>query len=520
MIAAALSALLLASAKGAVAVAAVLAVRAVFGRRLPPRWIVALWLIVAARLLLPVGPASAWSLFGGETLTGVSRLGPWIGSAATAGRTGPADADQATSGAGSAALLRRVAHRAGEILSPSPAVAGPLALLWAAGALVLLAREMRDRRRLAGLRAGARPIDDPAALRHLDGCRRALGLRRDVELAESAGVAGAALCPGGPGTPALVLLAPGAASRLAPARLRHVLLHELAHLAHGDLAARRIARALCALHWFNPLVHLAARTLAADQEVAADARAMAALGRAERGDYGATLLALLPRSPAPARAAPVAFSTTRRQLHRRLAMIAGFRHRRRGPALAFAAAALPLLAAVLLTDGAAAGTARQDAPGAQAAQAAATPPEPAGDALGLQARALDEIRSIGRAMFAWSEDHPGPTAFAAQGEDAPFDWSRCPAIAHRELAALLVPRYAETLPEVDPWGRPYDLCLDREGSASTYRIGVRTAGSDKRVDDGSYLGGPFTPDRTTEDVVWIDGFFVRWPEKDAEPPVL
>jgi len=516
VIAAAVSALLTASAKGAVAILVVLAVRAVVGRRLPPRWGVALWLVVAVRLVLPVGPASGWSLFGGEALAGVSRLGPWIGTEGAADRTGSdAAAAESAAEAGPAALLRRAGRRTAELLNPSPAAARPLALLWAAGALLVLVRDARDRRRLVRLRALARPVGDPRALAQLDACRRAVGLGRGVELAESAAVDGPALCPGGEGKPALVLLPVGAGAGLGTARLRHVLLHELAHLAHRDLAARRAARFLCALHWFNPLVHLAARALAADQEVAADARAMSALGRAELVGYGETLLALLSRSPAPAHAAPVGFSTTRKQLHRRIAMIASFRPRRRGPALALAAIAFVVTAAVLLTDGAAAGPAGGAAPDGPSTPRAAGGDAP--DTSDPQVQALLDMRTIGVAMFAWLGDHVAAGSPADHEDDAPFDWSRCPSISHAELTALLVPRYAEELPEADPWGRPYELCFDREASTPAYRIGIRSAGSDGRFAGDTYVGGPFDPERTAEDLVWIDGFFVRWPEETAEP---
>lgn len=501
MIAAALYSLFVASAKGAVAALAVLALRAAAGRRLPPRWSVALWSIVAVRLVLPVGPSSEWSLFGGEELAGATRLGPWIGADGPTGAV-PVGTGGGAAETGAAYRLGRLAERAGAALRPSSESAGALAILWAAGVLVVASRGARGRRRLADLRSRARPVTHPGALRVFSTCRRALGLRDRVALAESPDLAGPALCPGGPGTVALVLLPPGDAERLALARLRHILLHELAHLAHGDLTVRRLAAALCAIHWFNPLVHLAARTLAADQEIAADARAVRALGRGARGDYAGTLLALLPRTPAAVHSAPAAFTTNRRHLHRRIAMIASFRPRR--GATAAAALAFALISTLLLTDSAPAG------PGT------APPVAPESDALELQIRAVDDIRTLGRALWAWSEDHPGESAWSDREADAPFEWSSCPAIGHDELTALLVPRYAEALPEVDPWGRPYDLCLDREGSESSYRLGVRSAGSDGRV-DGRYVGGPFIPDRTTEDLVWIDGYFVRWPEKDPAP---
>ena len=50
-----------------------------------------------------------------------------------------------------------------------------------------------------------------------------------------------------------------------------VLTHERVHLARGDAAINTLAVVLRCLAWFNPLVHLAARRLRVDQEIACDA---------------------------------------------------------------------------------------------------------------------------------------------------------------------------------------------------------------------------------------------------------
>jgi TonB family protein len=55
-----------------------------------------------------------------------------------------------------------------------------------------------------------------------------------------------------------------------------VLAHETVHLRRGDAAINALAVALRCLAWFNPLVHLAARRLRVDQEIACDAAVVAA----------------------------------------------------------------------------------------------------------------------------------------------------------------------------------------------------------------------------------------------------
>lgn len=53
-------------------------------------------------------------------------------------------------------------------------------------------------------------------------------------------------------------------------RRRSVLVHELAHVRRGDLRALAIARAACAIYWFNPLVWFACAQLRSECEQACD----------------------------------------------------------------------------------------------------------------------------------------------------------------------------------------------------------------------------------------------------------
>jgi TonB family protein len=54
-----------------------------------------------------------------------------------------------------------------------------------------------------------------------------------------------------------------------------VLAHEAQHLARGDAAANAVVSLVQCLCWFNPLVHLAARWIRTDQELACDAAVIA-----------------------------------------------------------------------------------------------------------------------------------------------------------------------------------------------------------------------------------------------------
>jgi beta-lactamase regulating signal transducer with metallopeptidase domain len=69
-------------------------------------------------------------------------------------------------------------------------------------------------------------------------------------------------------SPTIVL--PSAASGWHPARLRTVLLHELAHVRRHDCRTQALAQLACAVYWFNPLVWIAARGLRRTREGACD----------------------------------------------------------------------------------------------------------------------------------------------------------------------------------------------------------------------------------------------------------
>ena len=76
------------------------------------------------------------------------------------------------------------------------------------------------------------------------------------------------------------------------AELKNVLAHELAHRRHGDGLTVFLRGIALVIHWYNPLVWAAALLSRRDGEVFADAGAIKALGEDERENYGLTLIGL------------------------------------------------------------------------------------------------------------------------------------------------------------------------------------------------------------------------------------
>ena len=144
----------------------------------------------------------------------------------------------------------------------------------------------------------------------------------------------------------------------------------------------------------------------------------------------------------------------------------------------------------------------------------AEPAGPAGENPSRQT--VDTLRQVGVAMYYWVKDRIGEEQADAGASPEGFQWDRCPRIDHAALAKLLVPAPLQELPRSDGWGNPLQFCLDSTPARGTYNvIGVRSAGSDGRFATAAYAAGAFAPEDTAQDIVWMDGYFVRWPQKQT-----
>jgi hypothetical protein len=140
-------------------------------------------------------------------------------------------------------------------------------------------------------------------------------------------------------------------------------------------------------------------------------------------------------------------------------------------------------------------------------------PPPQGDA--AQKRTIDDIRNVGTAMYSWYQDQmrsrpkrPGVTV--QNGNSVSF--AAVPEISQGDLAKLLVPRYIQEVPVNDGWGHPYEYRLQTHDLDAEHIMALRSAGGDGRFSGDSYEIGSFPKGHDDEDVAWMDGYFVRWPE--------
>ena len=251
----------------------------------------------------------------------------------------------------------RASARSADRPASAPA-SGPTRARWAvwayalylAGAVGLLLYLAAGWARAVWLGRWATPVDggsvDSGWCRRVATLCREAGLRRPVSVRVSEGIA----VPLAYGLRRPVILLPAAAleggREWAPAQLRDVLRHELAHVARNDWPVQLVARIACALYWFHPLVWWGARRLALEAERACDDRVL--LAGSDSCDYAERLLRVAAAGRSFAEPSYAAVAMARRtDLATRVRSILDGRVRRGRPgALPVLLVALALLAPV------------------------------------------------------------------------------------------------------------------------------------------------------------------------------
>ena len=132
-----------------------------------------------------------------------------------------------------------------------------------------------------------------------------------------------------------------------------------------------------------------------------------------------------------------------------------------------------------------------------------------------QKRTVADIRNVGTAMFSWLTDQVGAAAAGQSETPAPKEvaLSDYPEISHEELAGILVPQYILEVPATDGWGNEYEFHLNTENPLAAQVMSIRGPGREGAFSTDTYTVTSFDPTSFDEDIVWADGFFVRWPQR-------
>lgn len=276
---------------GAVLIAAVLLLRAVFLNRLPKRTFSSLWGLAILRLLLPFSVASAVSLYA---------LLPAPESLPAAPTPEPAPI-VTTAEPAKPAVTVPPAQFSTPIMIPenvSPTVTEPitaaepnadvspetvLPLIWCSGAALLLlvfaAVYLRGRREFQ--------MSLPIRNDFIEAWQKNCPLRRKVTVRRSDRIS--APLTYGVLRPVILLPDPIGTDEKT---LGHILTHELVHIRRFDAVKKPLCALAVCLHWFNPLVWIMFFYFTRDLELACDEGAVLRLGIGDRSDYARTLIGM------------------------------------------------------------------------------------------------------------------------------------------------------------------------------------------------------------------------------------
>lgn len=128
-----------------------------------------------------------------------------------------------------------------------------------------------------------------------------------------------------------------------------------------------------------------------------------------------------------------------------------------------------------------------------------------------QKATIADIRNTGTAMFAWLTDQVG--AAAAGASTTQVDLRDYPPITQADLATILVPEYIREVPAADGWGHPFEYALNVSNPLAKEIMAIRSTGKDGVAEGDVYTITSFEPEDTDQDIVWADGFFIRWPQQ-------
>jgi len=109
-----------------------------------------------------------------------------------------------------------------------------------------------------------------------------------------------------------------------------VLAHELIHYKRGDLWIQLFGLLVCAMHWFNPAVHLADRWMREEMELSCDEAVLAGQGEDVRSVYGNGMLTILRQCRKRSVPMTTHFSPRLRMMQARFENIMDTRQKKRG----------------------------------------------------------------------------------------------------------------------------------------------------------------------------------------------
>lgn len=133
-----------------------------------------------------------------------------------------------------------------------------------------------------------------------------------------------------------------------------------------------------------------------------------------------------------------------------------------------------------------------------------------------QRRTMGELRLIGTAWMNWLTDNNGA---ASAGANQTFSVGTFVEHTYPQIFGYLHPTdtffYMQAVPEFDPWGSQlkYYMNTSLQSESQLLLCSLARDGVPDQCDGTSdILIGPFIATDFDQDIIWADGFLLRWPD--------
>jgi general secretion pathway protein G len=131
-----------------------------------------------------------------------------------------------------------------------------------------------------------------------------------------------------------------------------------------------------------------------------------------------------------------------------------------------------------------------------------------------QKRTVGDMRDVGAAWFSWLTDQVGAAA-AGGGTSKTYTVPSGTDMSGDDLLQTLYPQaggifYIQEVPNNDGWGNNFTYRYSGNPLAAQVMV-IQSGGRDGTAIAATYTMGPFLASDYDQDIVWADGFFVRYP---------
>jgi hypothetical protein len=117
-------------------------------------------------------------------------------------------------------------------------------------------------------------------------------------------------------------------------------------------------------------------------------------------------------------------------------------------------------------------------------------------------------------MFSWLTDQVGAAAAGATATEVTLSTANYgAALTAADVTNFLVPQYLQSVPDKDGWKNAYQFWMNTANVLAPTVLAIRSYGRDNTSVGDTLTVAGFDPTDYNQDIVWADGFFVRWPQK-------